>query len=176
MARFIGTIGGEVKTTQFKIILQTQDVEKGSFVKINHEQYGWVLAKIENMKRYIENEEEILMADGRTIGYKEKNLILIPKSPFKPNEKVYSADKELILNVMGLRKHKRNNIYLGLLEGHDIPVFLNIQKTIGKHMSVLAKTGAGKSYTVAVILEELLKNNIPIVVVFPARGILNTKR
>ena len=34
-------------------------------------------------------------------------------------------------------------------------------------MSVLAKTGAGKSYTVAVILEELLKNNVPIVVIDP---------
>ncbi len=167
MARFIGTIEGEVKTTSFKILLSTSDVEKGSFVKINHEVYGWVLARIGGLKRYMQDGEEVLIADARTIGYKQNEQVLIPKSPFKPNEKVYSADKELIQNVMGLSKNRKNNIYLGLLEGHNIPVYLDIQKTIGKHVSVLAKTGAGKSYTVAVILEELLKNDIPIVVIDP---------
>jgi hypothetical protein len=36
-----------------------------------------------------------------------------------------------------------------------------------KHVSVLAKTGAGKSYTVGVLLEELLKANVPLVILDP---------
>ncbi|OYT27540.1 MAG: ATPase [Candidatus Altiarchaeales archaeon ex4484_96] len=167
MVRFIGSIEGEVKTTCFSILLSTSDVEKGSFVKINHEAYGWVLARIDGLKRYMADGDEVLMADAKTIGYKDKDQVLIPKSPFKPNEKVYAADKELIMEVMGLSRFRSKNIYLGILEGHDIPVYLDIGKTIGKHVSVLAKTGAGKSYTVAVLLEELLKNNIPIVVIDP---------
>lgn len=166
--QLIGTISGEVRPTNFNIQLTSFSVEKGSFVKVQHEQYGWVLARISNLKRYIDNEgEEVVLANARTIGYKQDGNIFIPKTPFKPEERVYAADRELILSVIGLNRLKTKSIYIGLLEGHDIPVYLDIEKTIRKHMSVLAKTGAGKSYTVAVILEELLKNNFPIVVIDP---------
>ncbi len=165
--RFIGTIHGKVDPTNFDILLAVADVEKGSFVKINHELYGWVLARIENLNRYLEKSEEVILAKARTIGYKEGNHILIPKTPFKPQEKVYSADRELIADIIGLKKTKTDNLYLGLLEGHDIPVYLDTDKCISKHMSVLAKTGAGKSYTVGVILEELLKGRFPIVIIDP---------
>jgi DNA helicase HerA-like ATPase len=166
--RFIGTISGEVRPDEFNILLSTPDVEKGSFVKVNHEVYGWVLGRIDSLKRYIAARgEEVLLASAYTVGYKQDRQVLIPKTPFKPEERVYSADRELILSVIGLKKSKLNNIYLGLLEGHDIPVYLDVRKSIGKHMSVLAKTGAGKSYTVAVILEELLKSNVPCVIIDP---------
>ncbi|MBU4201826.1 MAG: ATP-binding protein, partial [Candidatus Altiarchaeota archaeon] len=165
--RFIGTIHGKVNPTSFDILLAVADVEKGSFVKINHEIYGWVLARIENLNRYLEKGEEVILANARTVGYKLGNHILIPKTPFKPQEKVYSADRELIADIIGLEKTKTDNLYLGLLEGHDIPVYLDTDKCIGKHMSVLAKTGAGKSYTVGVILEELLKGRFPIVIIDP---------
>jgi len=166
--RFIGAIHGEVKPTTFNIKLAVTDVEKGSFVKINHEVYGWVLARVENLKRYLDNQgEEIVLASARTTGYKQGNHILIPKTPFKPEERVYSADRDLMTDIIGLRRTKTSNIYLGLLEGHDIPTYLDTGKCISKHISVLAKTGAGKSYTVGVILEELLKSKFPIVVIDP---------
>ena len=166
--RLVGSISGEVKPTTFDLVLTDQVVERGSYVKVKHDVYGWVLARIESMKRYLnEFDEERLFASARTIGYKQENNIFVPKTPFKPNEKVYLADTELITSILGLRKTGEGSIYLGTLEGHDIPVYLDIKKTIGKHMSVLAKTGAGKSYTVAVILEELLKTDLPIVVIDP---------
>ncbi|HEX54735.1 MAG: hypothetical protein DRO90_01150 [Candidatus Altiarchaeales archaeon] len=166
--RFVGVISGEVKPSQFNIELSTADVERGSFIKVNHETYGWVLARIDDMKRYINNKgEEVLMASAYAIGYKQNNQILIPKTPFKPKSRVYTADRELIMDILGIRKSKKNSIYLGLLEGHNVPVYLDVGKTIGKHISILAKTGAGKSYTVGVILEELLKNDFPIVIIDP---------
>jgi len=167
--RLIGTISGEVKPTEFNILLSTPDIEKGSFVKVNHESYGWVLARVDSMKRYLNtNNEEVLLARAYTVGYKHENQVLIPKTPFKTEEKVYSADNILIRGVTGLKKDRIGSIYLGLLEGHnDIPVYLDVKKSIGKHMSILAKTGAGKSYTVAVILEELLKASVPCVIIDP---------
>ena len=42
-----------------------------------------------------------------------------------------------------------------------------MKKTITKHIAVLAKSGAGKSYTVGVILEEILQKKIPIVILDP---------
>jgi len=166
--RLIGTVSGEVRPTEFNILLSTSDIEKGSFVKVNHEVYGWVLARIDSLKRYIDPKgEEILLARAYTVGYKRDKQILIPRTPFKPEERVYSADRDLIMNVIGLSRSRLNNIYIGLLEGHDIPVYLDVKKSIGKHMSVLAKTGAGKSYTVAVILEELLRADIPCLIIDP---------
>jgi DNA helicase HerA-like ATPase len=166
--RLVGVSSGEVKPTEFNILLSTSDIEKGSFVKVNHEVYGWILARIDSLKRYIDSKgEEVLLARAYTVGYKQDNQILIPKTPVRPEERVYSADRDLILSVIGLRKSRLNNIYLGLLEGHNIPVYLDVKKSIGKHMSILAKTGAGKSYTVAVILEELLKADIPCLIIDP---------
>ena len=166
--RLVGSISGEVKPTTFDIQVSDASVERGSYVKVKHDVYGWVLARIEFMKRYLNDfDEERILASARTIGYREEKNILVPKTPFKPNEKVYLADTDLITSILGLKTGGSGNIYLGTLEGHDIPVYLDIRKMISKHMSVLAKTGAGKSYTVAVILEELLKTDIPIVIIDP---------
>lgn len=166
--RLVGSISGEVKSMTFDVLITDHAVERGSYVKVKHDVYGWVLARIESMKRYLNDfDEEAILAGARTVGYRQGNSILVPKTPFAPQEKVFMADTELITSILGLRKTAAGCIYLGMLEGHDIPVYLDIQKTIGKHMSVLAKTGAGKSYTVAVILEELLKTDTPIVIIDP---------
>ena len=167
-AKEVGKIHGPVKETQFTVLISNSSVERGSYIKVNHDVYGWVLARIESMKRYLDDfEDEVMLAQARTVGYRKERNVLVPKTPFKPGEKVYPADKTLIMGVLGLRKEKKNSMYMGLLEGHDIPVYLDVKKTIGKHVSVLAKTGAGKSYSVAVMLEELLKNNIAIIIIDP---------
>ncbi|HDN83439.1 MAG TPA: ATP-binding protein [Candidatus Altiarchaeales archaeon] len=165
--KFVGTIHGEVKAESFDILLSTP-IEKGSFVKIHHESYGWVLARITALRRFIKDNDEMLIASARVIGYKsDSGVVSVPKAPFKPEEKVFAADRDLIMDVIGLNRSRHHSIYLGYLEGHNIPVHLDIQKTIGKHICVLAKTGAGKSYTVAVILEELLKAKIPLLIIDP---------
>jgi len=161
-------ISGSVKPMTFDILLSDPSVERGSYIKLKHDVYGWVLARIEYMKRYLDDfDDEITMATARTVGYKKDGSIMIPKTPFKPEEKVYKADNVLITDVLGLKSKREGNIYLGFLEGHDIPVYLDVKRTIGRHMSLLAKTGAGKSYTVAVVLEELMKNKVPIVIIDP---------
>ena len=44
---------------------------------------------------------------------------------------------------------------------------LDLKKLISKHVSILAKSGAGKSYSVGVILEEIVKKNIPVLILDP---------
>ncbi|MCX6694856.1 MAG: ATP-binding protein, partial [Candidatus Altiarchaeota archaeon] len=164
----VGSISGEVQPMTFKIQLTDKTIGHGTYVKIKHDVHGWVLARIELMKRYLDDFDEVeTVAQCRTIGYKEDNNILMPKTPFKPNEKVYLADEKLITDMLGIQSKREGNIYLGFLDGHNIPVYLDVKKTIAKHVSVLAKTGAGKSYTVGVLLEELLKSNIAIVIIDP---------
>ncbi|MCK5561386.1 MAG: ATP-binding protein, partial [Thermoplasmata archaeon] len=46
-------------------------------------------------------------------------------------------------------------------------VFLNINSLVQKHVSIIAKTGSGKSYMAGVMAEELLKHKIPVVIIDP---------
>ncbi|MCK5459269.1 MAG: ATP-binding protein, partial [Thermoplasmatales archaeon] len=68
-------------------------------------------------------------------------------------------------HVLGLHNDKTNGAYLGLLKGHNLPVYLNIDALVQKHICVLAKTGAGKSYVCGVLVEEFLKKKIPMVII-----------
>ncbi|MBD3262671.1 MAG: DUF87 domain-containing protein [Candidatus Altiarchaeales archaeon] len=164
----VGFLTGSVQPTDFRLKLTDKSVGYGTFIKVKHDVYGWVLARVESLKTDLDDfDEEKTIAKARTIGYFEDGQVLSPKTPFTPSEKAYLADKKIISQVLGLDQSKEGSIYLGFLENHDIPVYLDVGKTIGKHVSVLAKTGAGKSYTVAVILEELLKNKVPVVIIDP---------
>ncbi|VVB51038.1 DNA double-strand break repair helicase HerA [uncultured archaeon] len=165
----VGKLSGTVKSGYFTIRLTDPSVERGAYIKVKHEVYGWVLARIEAMRRFLDDfDDEETMAEARTIGYRDGRNIYFPKTPFRPESEVFRADTSLITSVLGLSQSSEGKgIYIGFLEGHSIPVFLDVEKTIGKHVSVLAKTGAGKSYTVAVILEELLKANVAVVVIDP---------
>ena len=43
---------------------------------------------------------------------------------------------------------------IGLLKGHTLKGFLNIDALVQKHICILAKTGGGKSYACGVLGEE----------------------
>ncbi|MFH1055213.1 MAG: ATP-binding protein [Candidatus Altiarchaeota archaeon] len=164
----IGALTGSVKPSEFDLKLTDRKVGKGAFIKVKHPVNGWVLARIDSMKTYLDDfDQDETQAHAHVLGYFEGGQVLYPKTPLNPSEKVLPADRKLISDVLSLGQKREDSIYLGFLEANDLPVYLDIKKTIGKHMSVLAKTGAGKSYAVAVILEELLKNNIPIVIIDP---------
>src|SRR5690606_31211749 len=66
--------------------------------------------------------------------------------------------------TLGLAK---GDMYIGMLKGYDIRVELDANTLVQKHCSVLAKTGSGKSYTAAVILEELLDRKVALLVIDP---------
>jgi len=166
--QLIGSVSGEVSPDSFNVVLTSTVTGRGSYVKLNHEEYGWVLAKLGDSRRNLNAAgEEVVLSKAYTVGYKQDGVIRFPKTPFKPLERVYLADEDLIINVLGLKKSRKGSVYLGVLDGCKIPVYLDLNKMIRKHVSVLAMTGAGKSYTVGVILEELLKNDVPIVIIDP---------
>jgi DNA helicase HerA-like ATPase len=182
MASDVGLIFGEVGHRDFNFLLNdNSDVSKGAYVKVNHENYGVVLSQVTSIRISnelyslitIKREREVKdterrIANAKIIGYlDDKGTLKSPKIPFKPGQKVYSADSQLIKRSLGFRD-KGSGIYLGLLEGHKgTPVYLNPNKLFQKHVSVLAKTGAGKSYSVGVLIEELLEKGIPTVIIDP---------
>jgi DNA helicase HerA-like ATPase len=102
------------------------------------------------------------------LGYRDKHgIISLPSAPFAAGQRVYSAKQELIRSVLGLDIPENIGAYIGLLRSHDMKVHLNINELVQKHVSVIAKTGSGKSYIVGILVEELLKRKIPVIVLDP---------
>ena len=156
----IGKIFGKTSTTQFKFVVDSP-INKWDYVAVNHHEVGPVLTQVIEIER---NNEQTL-AEGLIIGYRtERNFLRQPRTPFEPSSEVFIADDNLIKSILDLRM---NGIYLGKLQGKDIKAYLDPKKLITKHLAVLAKSGAGKSYAVGVILEELMEMGLPIVIIDP---------
>ncbi len=185
MVKIVGMIFGEVGYKEFNFIVsRDSNLQKGEYVKVNHEVYGWVMAQVTSIKRSNEMyslnvitgnsapkdgvTSEKIVADAKVIGFiDEKNNLKSPRIPFKPGEKVYKADGTIIRKTLNLGV--RSGIYLGIMDGQSdrVPVYLNVNKLVQKHVCVLAKTGAGKSYTVGVLIEELIEKGVPVVIIDP---------
>lgn len=76
-----------------------------------------------------------------------------PTVPPSPGAPVYLPDPDRLKRFLGF---KENGLRIGTLQFHDVPVTLDMSKLIQKHFAILAMSGAGKSYTTSVIIEELL--------------------
>jgi DNA helicase HerA-like ATPase len=102
------------------------------------------------------------------LGFRDNyGIVSLPSAPFSAGQRVYPAQTELIRSVLGLDVKEGIGAYIGKLRNHDMRVRLNINELVQKHVSVIAKTGSGKSYMVGILIEELLKRKVPMVVLDP---------
>ena len=120
------------------------------------------------------NHELSSIPDGKlaglvnVIGYRDRTgIVQLPSSPFNAGQPVYFASKNLITSVLGLDVAKQTGAYIGLLRNHNLRVRLGINSLVQKHVSVIAKTGSGKSYMVGVLVEELIKRRVPVIITDP---------
>ncbi len=177
----IGVIYGDVGSTEFNFTVDGYNVRKFDYVAAPHKE-GYVLAQVMDIKRYsdfkfqeatmLQNKEELpfiksnLSAYADVIGYRDKRgLLQTPRTPFEAGSRIMPAGEDIIRHVLGLYSEKQNGAYLGLLKGLNLPVFLNIDALVQKHICILAKTGGGKSYACGVLVEELLKKKVPMVII-----------
>jgi uncharacterized protein len=178
---FVGLIYGDVGSTKFNFTVDGHNLRKFDYVAAPHEE-GFVLAQVMDIKGYsdLKFEDAItiktngsvpaiksdISAYAEVIGFRDKEGHLqAPRSPFEAGAQITLAHEDLIRHVLGLHADKENGAYLGLLKGHDLPVYLNIDSLVQKHICILAKTGGGKSYACGVLIEELLKKKIPLVII-----------
>ncbi len=177
----VGYIYGDVGSKEFKFAVHGEDVKKFDYIYAPHKE-GAMLAQIteiiqhsdlkfEDAAALLSGEEKPIIktsmsATAYVIGYRDsKNLLQSPRVPFDPGTEILKADESLIRKVLGLSDAKENGAYIGLLKGHDMPVYLNIDVLVQKHVCILAKTGGGKSYATGVLVEELLKKKVPMVII-----------
>ncbi|RLF46870.1 MAG: ATP-binding protein [Thermoplasmata archaeon] len=178
----IGVIYGNVGTTYFDCSI-VGSVEKNDYIQVWHDKHGWVLGQVVDLQRRTTlgtedakaifmgedvSYDEILIGRVMVIGYRDKKgLLRPPTTPFRAGEKVYRAEEDTIRRVLGLKAEKSLGAYIGKLYGHNIDVYLDINGLVQKHVSILAKTGGGKSYVAGVLIEELIKHDVTTVIIDP---------
>ena len=86
------------------------------------------------------------------IGIHKDGAFVRPRSPLSPGQIIHLADDNFVSSFF--RKDQIINIG-HLRDNYNVPAYLDYERLVTHHFSVLAMTGAGKSYTVGVILEEL---------------------
>lgn len=158
----LGKITGRITTTNFRFKVEG-DARKFDYIQVMHKDYGYVLAQIVEL---ITDKNQTL-AICNVIGYldKEKKTRQL-RVPLAPATEVFKADDRLIKNILALEANKKG-AYIGMLDGKSIKIRLDLKRLLTKHIAILAKTGAGKSYMASVLIEEILEKKIPLLIIDP---------
>lgn len=145
------------------------EVSKGQFVSIEHP-LGKIMAMVVDISRYnpyfeqtqagIEVNEILPTDEWHTTIVETKPLGLLHNHKFVrlsfppyPGAKVNTPESEDLKKFLGF---KENGLFIGEIENTNTPVKVDLSKLFQKHLAILAMSGAGKSYTVSVLLEALL--------------------
>ncbi len=110
---------------------------------------------------------EMVSAICQVMGYLEKGKLREPGFPVRPGDSVYLPSPKFLEAILsGETPH--DDLDIGHLRfREDVRVTINANEILNKHLAILAMTGAGKTYTVSVLIEELMKTGYPILVIDP---------
>src|SRR5919198_98272 len=110
-----------------------------------------------------------------TVGYFSRHLgdFVNPRIPPRPGDPVFLASSQTLSDCLSPRHAgETGSAHVGSLltrEAGEVPVVLSIKDVVSTHLAILASTGAGKSYTAGVLVEELMMpyNRAAVLVVDP---------
>jgi len=110
-----------------------------------------------------------------TIGYFSSALgdFVNPRIPPNPGDAVFLASSETLASVLSPRRlTDTGSAHVGSLltrSADAVPIVLSIKDVVSTHLAILASTGAGKSYTAGVLVEELMMpyNRASVLIVDP---------
>ncbi|NJD77493.1 MAG: ATP-binding protein [Candidatus Methanoperedens sp.] len=107
------------------------------------------------------------------IGYFDSAMgeFINPRTNPSCGQKIELAGKDVLKDISKTQEGSKGSALIGTILGGDTGVILSVRDLVSQHVSVIASTGAGKSYTVGVLVEELLKpQNMAPVLVFDPHG------
>ena len=134
-----------------KILGMIESLVRGS-VSINDDIYD--PKTVERIKE-IEGDDHYIRGKVRILG--DINKLRIPRTPPTPGTEINIASPEILKKIFEIEE---NGLKLGnLISQEEVEVAVDINKMITRHLAILAMTGAGKSNTVAVIINGILKVN-----------------
>lgn len=120
--------------------------------------------EVEAILNRLKSSPPIVQGTAQVLGYLEGNSVRFPRHAATPGTGVALAPDDLLRKFFS---GVESGIEIGTLINRDqVSVQLN-PNGLRRHLAVIAQTGAGKSYTVGVILERLLQLGGTIVVFDP---------
>jgi DNA helicase HerA-like ATPase len=152
-------------------------VRRGEFVSVaNNDQI--VIARVQDLvrvNRYYQHAEAVreyqsrgeplrsifptdrwqyTIARVQVLGLWSANRSVRPYFAVTPGARVSKADSEVLAAFLNL--DDTDGLNLGNLAHHTLEFKPSINRLLSKHLAILAMSGAGKSYFVSILLEELL--------------------
>ena len=105
-------------------------------------------------------EDNYIRGKVKILGDVYDNLKL-PRTPVLPGTEIRLADAEILKDIFEVQ----NPLKIGtLVNQSDVAVNVDANAILSRHLAILAMTGAGKSNTVSVLIDQLLSYNIPVFV------------
>ena len=105
-------------------------------------------------------EDNYIRGKVKILGDINDNLRL-PRTPVLPGTEISLADKDILNEIFKVR----NPLKLGsLVNQSDVDVNVDANPILSRHLAILAMTGAGKSNTVSVLIDQLLSYSVPVFV------------
>ena len=171
MTEKIGITIGETTPTEVKFI-STKTILRGQYVCLdldNQVIMGMVTSvrrgnsilqendsmmmpnDIEKIKEIVKEGDEYTTATVKLLG--DTKSFRLPRKALKPYTDIREATINELSNVFS-----NNELQVGtLVSNNSVTVSLNADEMVSKHLAILATTGAGKSNTTSIILNELLR-------------------
>ncbi len=105
-------------------------------------------------------EDNYIRGKVKILGDVNDNLRL-PRTPVLPGTEIHLANPEILKEIFKVK----NPIRLGsLVNQSDVEVNVEANPILSRHLAILAMTGAGKSNTVSVLIDQLLGYDVPVFV------------
>lgn len=121
----------------------------------------------ESVSKYVTSEigDNNIICYTRTLGTLNGDGLNLTRELIKPGTEVYRAETGLLEGIFGYGEQE--SLHIGYLaDRSDVRVAVNVNG-LRRHLAIVAQTGAGKSHTAGVLMEELLKKGATIIVLDP---------
>lgn len=87
----------------------------------------------------------------------ESGVVETPTYPPRPGAPVYRADPDVLKKIFA--REGGGRVRIGVLVNHrDVPVSVDVNAIVSRHLAILAVTGAGKSNTVGVLVDRVVND------------------
>ena len=159
---------GEPEPRRVKVVAQIRNIRRVS-IGLSPE-HPWPVLKNLSMP----HGNDTVIAVAKVLGYKWKGRIYYPRRAPPVGSWVYLADDKLLEDFYSVDEERR--LWIGYLVSRPtVRAYLDVEG-LKRHMAIIAATGAGKTWTSIVLIEELLKKGATVLVLDPHGEYVAIKR
>ncbi len=120
-----------------------------------------------SVSKYVESEigDHSTVCYTRTLGTLMDGKLQLTRELIRPGTEIHRAEAKMLESIFGFGDEE--SLHVGYLaDREDVRVSVNVNG-LRRHLAIMAQTGAGKSHTAGVLMEELMKKGATVIVLDP---------